>query len=164
MSKKKPVKPFIDIFQTLTEADEEEERERRQSLLEPLNVKDFFPDGRITINQRTCQGVECKLCIKVCPTNALYWKAGEVGVTKELCIYCGACVLACIVDDCIKIVRRRSEGGEETFSKPADFIRLQHDISSEKRFQRAKNILPNIEHYIKQHETRKKHRRRSSNS
>jgi Na+-translocating ferredoxin:NAD+ oxidoreductase RNF subunit RnfB len=47
-----------------------------------------------------------KLCIKACPTNALFWKAGMVGIIEELCIYCGACVLNCIVDDCIKIVRK----------------------------------------------------------
>lgn len=137
----------IDIFQLLTETVEKEKKKRREELLAPLNVKDFFAEGSITINKKTCQGVECKLCVEACPTNALYWKFGEVGITEELCIYCGACVLSCIVDDCIKIVRRRLDGELESFSKPREFVILQHGINAKKRFQRIRDIFPELEYY-----------------
>jgi len=137
----------IDIFQLLTETVEKEKKKRREEFLAPLNVKDFFAEGSITINKKTCQGVECKLCVEACPTNALYWKFGEVGITEELCIYCGACVLSCIVDDCIKIVRRRLDGELESFSKPREFVILQHGINAKKRFQRIRDIFPELEYY-----------------
>jgi ferredoxin len=81
----------------------------------------------------------------------LYWKAGEVGLIEELCIYCGACVLSCIVDDCIKIVRKRENGEIEKFSKPRDFTALQHSISVKKRFERVKSVFPKPEDYIKRY-------------
>jgi len=112
-------------------------KKERLKLLSSLELKEFFADGSITINERTCHGIECRLCIKVCPTNALFWRAGEVGIIEDLCIYCGACVLSCIVDDCIKIVRERSTGEVEVFSKPKDFATLQHSINAKRRFDRT---------------------------
>jgi len=141
----------VDIFQLLTETSEKEKKKRRKEFLAPLGVKEFFDDGNITINKRTCKGVECKLCIKACPTNALFWKTGEVGIAEELCIYCGACVLSCIVDDCITIERRRENGEVERFSKPKDFTVLQHEISVKKRFERVNDIFPKAEDYLKRY-------------
>jgi ferredoxin len=150
--KRKPSKPSsIDIFQLLTETMEKEKEKRREELLAPLGVKEFFVEGSIAINKRTCKGVECKLCIKACPTNALFWKAGEVGITKELCIYCGACVLNCIVDDCIRIVRKRENGEVESFSKPREFTTLQHGINVKKRFERIQDVFPKAEDYLKRY-------------
>lgn len=123
----------VDMFQMLTETKEREKENRKEELLSSLKIKEFFSVGTITINKRTCQGVECKLCLKACPTNALYWKAGEVGTAEELCIYCGACVLCCIVDDCIRIMRKRTDSEIEVFSKPRDFVTLQNDINTRKR-------------------------------
>jgi NAD-dependent dihydropyrimidine dehydrogenase PreA subunit len=139
----------VDIFQLLAETKEKEKKKRREELLAPLGVKEFFVEGNITINMRTCKGVECKLCIKACPTNALFWKAGEVGITEELCIYCGACVLSCIVDDCIEIVRKRSDGEAESFSKPRDFTALQHGINVKKRFEKIHEVFPEVEDYLR---------------
>ena len=141
----------LDIFQLLTETAEKEKRKRREELLAPLGVKEFFSEGSITINKRTCKGVECKLCIKACPTSALFWRAGEVGITEELCVYCGACVLSCIVDDCIKIKRKRLNSEVESFSKPKDFITLQHGINTERRFERTRSIFPKPEDYLKKY-------------
>jgi len=118
MSKKSEKSSSLDIFQLLEETTEREKKTKRQELLTPLGIKVFFVDGSISIDKRTCQGVECKLCIKACPTNALFWRAGEVGITPELCVYCWACVLSCIVDDCMRIVRERSTGEVESFSNP----------------------------------------------
>jgi len=150
--KRKPSKPSsIDIFQLLTETVEKEKKKRREELLAPLGVKEFFVEGSIAINKRTCKGVECKLCIKACPTNALFWKAGEVGIMEELCIYCGACVLSCIVDDCIRIVRKRVTGEVESFSKPRDFTALQHGINVKKRLERIQDVFPKAEDYLKRY-------------
>jgi Fe-S-cluster-containing hydrogenase component 2 len=141
----------VDIFQLLTETTQKEKKKRRGEILTPLGVEEFFVEGSITINKRTCQGVECKLCIKACPTTALFWKAGEVGIIEELCIYCGACVLSCIVDDCIRVVRKRSNGEIESFSKPKDFIALEHRIDGKKRFERVSEVFPTPEEHIKRH-------------
>ncbi|MEM3579010.1 MAG: hypothetical protein QXL54_02155 [Candidatus Bathyarchaeia archaeon] len=139
-----------DIFSLLVETGEKEKRKRREEFLAPLGVKEFFVDGKITINKRTCKGVECKLCIKACPTNALFWKSiGEVGITEELCIYCGACVLNCIVDDCIKIVRKRENGEVERFSTPRAFTMLENSINARKRFDRVKAIFPSAVDYLR---------------
>jgi NAD-dependent dihydropyrimidine dehydrogenase PreA subunit len=140
-----------DIFQLLLETAERERKQRREELLAPLGVKEFFVDGNITIDKRTCKGVECKLCIKACPTNALFWKIGEVGITKELCIYCGACVLNCIVDDCIKVSRKRTNGEVETFSTPRGVTLLQNIINAKKRLERVKSIFPTLDDYLKRY-------------
>ncbi|MDH7564443.1 MAG: hypothetical protein QHH24_06170 [Candidatus Bathyarchaeota archaeon] len=160
--KRKPEKPSgIDIFQVLTQTEKETKQRKREELLAPLNVKQYFTEGTITINKATCKGVECKLCIKACPTNALFWKAGEVGITEELCIYCGACVLNCIVDDCITVSRKRETGETERFSKPKDFTALQHAIDAQKRFKRVSEAFPTVKEYLKRRK-RKKPRRESA--
>lgn len=151
MSEKGEKTPSLDIFELLTETAEKEKKRQREELLAPLAIKEFFVEGSITINKRICQGVECKLCVEACPTNALFWKAGEVGITEELCIYCGACVLSCIVDDCIKIVRKRATGEVESFSKPRDVIVLQHSIDTKKRLERVQGIFPKLENYLKRY-------------
>jgi len=94
-----PDKPASrDIFQMLTEISEK--KKLREEALAPYRINEYFVEGTLTINKRTCRGLECKLCIKACPTNALFWKAGEVMITTELYVYCGACVPSCIIDDC----------------------------------------------------------------
>jgi Fe-S-cluster-containing dehydrogenase component len=139
-----------DIFSLLVETSEKERRKRREELLAPLGIKEFFVDGSITIDKRTCKGVECKLCIKACPTNALYWRAtGDVGIIEELCIYCGACVLSCIVDNCIRITRRRENGEIEKFSTPRAFTILEHGINAKKRHERVRTVFPTAADYLK---------------
>jgi Fe-S-cluster-containing hydrogenase component 2 len=149
MPKKGEKSSGVDIFELLESVGEKEKKKRREELLAPLGAKEFFVEGSITINKRICHGVECKLCIKACPTNALFWKAGEIGLTEELCIYCGACVLSCIVDDCIKITRKRPTGQVEDFSKPRDFITQQNKINTRKRFEKVKEVFPEPEDYLK---------------
>jgi len=152
MSEKGEKSSSLDIFQLLEETTEKEKKKHREELLAPLGIEEFFVDGSISINKRTCQGVECKLCVEACPTNALFWRAGEVGITPELCIYCAACVLSCIVDDCMKIVRERSTGEVESFSKPTEVMVLLHCINARKRFERARNLFPKPEDYIERYE------------
>ena len=104
----------INIFDLLSEEVIDDRKNipksRREALLSSFGVKDFFEKGNISIDMRTCRGIECNLCVKTCPTNALYWKAGEIGIIDDLCLHCGACVLNCIVDNCIRITRERPDG------------------------------------------------------
>jgi ferredoxin len=138
----------VDIFGLLSESGEKaEKKKQRKELLESSGIEDFFAEGEISVDKRTCHGVECKLCIKACPTNALYWKSGEVGVVEDLCVYCGACVLSCMVDDCIKIERKREDGKTERFSKPKDVLKLEHSINAKKRVERVREVFPTANEY-----------------
>ena len=138
----------FDIFGLLSENTEEKaKKKRRQELLEPTGIKELFEEGKISVNKFTCVGGQCKLCIKACPTNALYWTTSGVGITEDLCVYCGACVLCCMVDDCIKVERKREDGKTERFSKPKDVIMLQEKINGQKRLERVKSIFPDKDVY-----------------
>jgi ferredoxin len=141
----------VDMFDMLTSSGEKAKKKRREELLASTGTKEFFAEGNISVNKRTCWGVECKLCIKACPTNALYWKAGEIGIVEDLCVYCGACVLSCMVDDCIKVARKREEGETERFSKPKDVLTLENRINAKKRFQRVSEVFPTAEAYCKKY-------------
>ena len=132
----------IDIFQLLNMASQRKYRQERQALLSELEVQDLFCDGAVLINKQTCLGVECKLCIDVCPTHALYWAKGEVGIERQLCVYCMACVFSCIVEDCITITRTRDTGEEEVFSNSKSACALLHEIASTKRIERIQTIQP----------------------
>ena len=142
--------PPIDIFGLMSNVNEKaNKRKQREELLTATGVQEFFKEGKITVNKRTCWGQECKLCIKACPTNALYWKTGEIGITEDLCVYCSACVLSCMVDDCINVERKREDGKLEKFSKTRDVIKLEHAINTKKRAERVRDVLPTVEDYCK---------------
>jgi len=145
----------VDIYGMLLREEErrrkEEERrrrERRAQMLKPLGVQDLFEEGGITIDMRKCWGIECNICVKICPTNALYWSAGKIGVTEELCLHCMACVLNCIVDDCIRVWRRRPDGTKEEFSKPRDVLMLAKSINVRKAVAATKGRFPGPDAYI----------------
>ncbi len=140
-----------DIFQLLLETSEKRKRTSREQLLKTLNVKEFFEEGSISIDERTCQGLECELCIKACPTKALYWRDGKVGIVEDLCVYCGACVLCCIVDDCVKVTRKRSDGTVENFSKPLQVASLFNSVNTRRRHKRVESLFPNPETYLKRY-------------
>ncbi len=128
------------MFQLLEAAAAAKQQSQRQRLLAPLNVREFFVRGKIQIDQTTCRGVECKLCIDVCPTHALYWASGAVGVEEALCVYCAACVLSCIVDDCIHVQRTRPNGEMERFSSPQQVYRLLHAANAQKKIDRTTSV------------------------
>jgi ferredoxin len=139
---------IVNIYDLLSEAPEEKkERSRRAELLESLGVKECFEEGSIEIDGRTCRGIECNLCVKACPTNALYWKGGNIGIEKDLCIHCTACVLSCCVDDCIRVTRKRPSGETETFSTPKDILKLNRNLISKKKRKAVRSILENPEDY-----------------
>jgi len=141
----------MDIYRLLLETSKKREKAWRQQLLASLGVKEFFEEGSIRIDMKTCKGVECKFCIKVCPTNALYWKAGEIGITEELCIYCTSCVLNCMVDNCIEVRRKRQSGENEKFSNPSHVSTLSDCLNTQKRIETIKKILPDEEAYLKRY-------------
>jgi NAD-dependent dihydropyrimidine dehydrogenase PreA subunit len=153
----------VDIFDLLLDNGEKagkpektQENTVRQELLAATKAKDLFPKGKITINKYTCVGVQCKLCIKACPTNALYWTTQGIGITEDLCIHCQACVLCCMVDNCIKITRKRPDCKDEQFSKTRDVVMVNEKLSGKNRFQRVREVLPSLEDYCKKYGYTKK--------
>jgi len=144
----------VNIYDLLSEASEkkEEKKSRRAELLESMEVKECFEEGSIEIDMRTCLGIECNLCVKACPTYALYWKAGDIGIEEDLCIYCTACVLCCCVDNCIRVTRKRPDGKTESFSTPKDVLKLMRKINSKKKREGVKSIFENPEDYYTSHE------------
>ena len=151
MPQKSEVSSEADIYQLLLEASKKKRKERKTQLLQPIGIKEFFEEGGISIDKRTCKGVECKLCIEACPTNALYWKSGEVGIVEELCVFCTTCVSNCIVDNCIIISRKRPNGEIERFSTPTDVQTLLNRINSEKRIEAIRLLFSDSEAYLKRY-------------
>jgi ferredoxin len=142
--------PAIDIFGLLDSGEKEEpkkEPNQRKELLSTTRVKDLFPNGKITINKYTCIGVQCKLCIKVCPTNALYWSNEGIGIIEDLCVHCQACVLSCMVENCIKISRKRPDSKDEEFGKIDDVTALDQKLNAKKRYSRVNDIFGSWEDY-----------------
>ena len=122
-----------DIYSLLLEAEKRKNKLKREEMLRSVGIiEEYFEEGNIKINNPTCRGVECKLCIEACPTSALYRVEGEVKAERDLCIYCSACVLSCIVDNCIVITRRRN-GEVERFGTPREAILLLSRTASHKR-------------------------------
>ncbi|UCD26004.1 MAG: hypothetical protein JSV75_03585 [Candidatus Bathyarchaeota archaeon] len=139
------------IYDLLLEASKKEKKQKRAELLESIGIKEYFDEGSVKIDMKTCKGLECNLCVEACPTNALYWKAGEIGLVEDLCVYCAACVFNCIVDNCIHVKRKRSNGKMEEFTTPRDVLILLHKISSEKRSDRIKSIFPTVKDYLERY-------------
>ena len=149
MSKNNSKEQYSDIYQLLQDDSQRKNKEKRTQLLDSLGIKEYFEEGSIQIDMKTCRGVECKICIKACPTNALYWKSGEIGITEELCTFCAACVVNCIVDNCIEVTRKRPNGGTERFSKPVDVIRLLNRINAQNRKKRTETRSKAIQDQLK---------------
>lgn len=138
---------IYDLLSAEVPKKKEEKKSRRAELLESVGVEDRFEEGNIDIDMRTCRGIECNLCVKACPTNALYWKAGEIGIEKDLCIHCTACVLNCCVDNCIKVTRKRPDGRTETFSTPKEALEVNRKIAAEKKQERVESLFENPDEY-----------------
>ncbi|MDR1993897.1 MAG: hypothetical protein LBQ98_10495 [Nitrososphaerota archaeon] len=133
-----------------TENEEKERQKRRKELIEATGVRELFRDGKISINKFTCVGGQCKLCIKACPTNALYWSVGEIGIIEDLCVYCNACVANCMIDNCIKVERTREDDTIEKIGKISDIIKLQEKKNAEKQLERVKTNAVMLRHSYKE--------------
>jgi len=151
MAEKHNEKPSMDIFKVLLEASKQKKKAKREQLLGSIGVKEFFEDGSIKIDMKTCKGVECQFCIKVCPTKALYWKAGEIGITEDLCVYCTSCVINCMIDNCIEVRRKRQNGTNERYSNPLDVLRMLNNINTRNRVKATESIFPDQETYLKRY-------------
>ncbi len=123
----------VDIYTLLLKAKKRPSATRVEILNSMGVTKFFYEGGSLRIDMSRCVGVECKLCIKACPTNALYWEEAKVKLEEELCIYCSACVLNCIVDDCIVLVRRSSDGRTVRFSTPRGAVLANSATAGQKR-------------------------------
>jgi NAD-dependent dihydropyrimidine dehydrogenase PreA subunit len=145
-----PKKYGADILHLPHEASQKRERKERTRLLQSMGIKENFVEGSIRINWKTCRGVECRLCIDACPTNALYWREGEVGIAEELCVFCVGCVGVCLIDDCIQVSRKRPSEEIESFSNAREVLILLHTINSKKAVERTKSRFQNIEGQFKQ--------------
>jgi ferredoxin len=145
-------KDDTNIFGLLSEVTSDSEKKKnRETLLATTGVRDIFQRGTISINIYTCLGVQCKACIKVCPTNALYWGSGKIEIVEDLCVYCGACVLICQVDDCIKLERVRDNDKIEKFSKSTDVLLFQKKTNTNKRVQRVRSVVLKPQEYYAQY-------------
>ena len=143
---------FFDLLEEVPdEVEEQKPKTGRAELLDSMGVKDCFEEGSISIDMRTCRGIECNLCVKACPTNALYWKGGDIGIIEDLCIHCTACVANCMVDDCIQVTRKRPDGKKESFSNAKDVCMLLKKINSKKEVERVKSLYPTVEEYLDRH-------------
>jgi len=151
MAEKRDEKPSMDIFKALLETSKKQRRTRREQLLRSVGVKEIFEEGSIKIDMKTCKGIECQFCIKVCPTKALYWKAGEIAIVNDLCVYCTSCVLNCMVDGCIEVNRKRNNGTVERFKTPAEVLTLGENTNTEKRIDTVKKLLPDEEAFLKRY-------------
>ena len=146
---KKSDESDVNIFDLLSDVSEEKEetKSRRTELLKSMGVEDRFEEGSIKIDMRTCRGIECNLCVKACPTNALYWRAGEIGIEEDLCIHCTACVLNCCVDNCIQVTRKRPDGKTETFSTPKEALEVNRIVAANNKRERVKTRVEDSEEY-----------------
>jgi ferredoxin len=143
---------FFDLLEDVPDEPVEQKPEsERAKLLDSMGVEDRFKEGSISIDMRTCRGIECNLCVKACPTNALYWKGGDIGIIDDLCIHCTACVANCMVDDCIKVTRKRPDGKDEKFSNAKDVCMLLKKINSKKEVDRVTSLYPTVEEYLDRH-------------
>jgi ferredoxin len=106
-----------------SKVDEKTEKKKlRQELLAPTGVEDLFKEGKISINKFTCVGGQCKLCIKACPTNALYWSTGGVGITEVVRLLWRLRART-VVDDCARS-SANAKTAQWKFSKPSDIVNL----------------------------------------
>jgi len=60
-----------------------------------------------------------------------------------------------MVNDCIKISRKRENGKEECFSRIKDVVVLDEKVNAKKRFLRVKEVFPSWEEYCKKYGSNK---------
>jgi len=72
----------------------------------------------------------------------------DVGIAKQLCVFCVACVGVCVVDDCIQVSRKRPNGELERFSNAREVLTLLRSINSRKAVEKTKSRFPDAEAYL----------------
>jgi hypothetical protein len=56
-----------------------------------------------------------------------------------------------MVNNCIKVNRKREDQTDEQFSNPKDVVKLSQQINGKKRLMRVNSALPSLEHYCKKY-------------
>ena len=92
---KKTENSEANIYDLLLQASEKEKKEKRAELLKSMGVKEYFEEGSMEIDMRTCKGIECNLCVKTCPTFSIDEEGVKKGKPKITCAKCGKCVDTC---------------------------------------------------------------------
>jgi len=144
----------VDIFGLLAGEEEKRRRAIREEVLGALGIPDFFVKGSVHIDERKCYGVECDLCVKACPTKAIFWRSGRLVVQDEICIYCTACVANCMVEGCITVRRVRPDGTVEEFSSPGDVARLLRAIAGRRAEDAVERLFPRPEDFLARYSPR----------
>ena len=132
----------IDIFGLMVEEEEKRQRAVREEVLEALGIPEFFVKGSVHVDLNKCYGVECDLCVKACPTSAIFWRSGRLVVQEEICIFCTACVVNCMVKDCITVRRVRPDGTVEEFSSLDDVARLLRAVAGRRANDMVERLFP----------------------
>ena len=138
----------VDIFALMVREEEKRRRAVREEVLSALGIPEFFSSGSVRIDAGKCYGPQCDLCVKACPTSAIFWREGRLIVQEELCIYCTACVANCMVEGCIRVRRVRPDGRVEEFSSVRDVAALQRAIAGEKATDMVGRLFPSPEEYL----------------
>ena len=138
-----------DIFGLMVKEEERRKRAVREEVLSALGIPEFFTKGSIHVDAKKCYGPQCDLCVKACPTSAIFWREGELVIQEEICIYCTACVANCMVPDCIRVRRVRPDGRVEEFSSLKDVACLHKAISGQKAIDMVERLFPSPEDYLR---------------
>jgi len=58
-----------------------------------LTVICRYNKGSITVRGHIC--IQCKICMKICPTDAIEFTDGHMTLDEDKCIACGECATKC---------------------------------------------------------------------
>ena len=138
----------VDIFSLMVREEEKRRKAVREEVLSALDIPEFFSSGSVSIDIGKCYGPQCDLCVKACPTSAIFWREGHLIVQEELCIYCTACVANCMVEGCIRVRRVRPDGRVEEYSSLRDVAALQKATAGAKAMEMVERLFPSPEEYL----------------
>ncbi len=120
--------PFTNLFplphlpESLTETMQKVEKGEAQ-IIPPVDVPEGFR-GVIQYDKSKCIG--CRMCIRVCPANAIGWIAEEkkVYIRLDRCTFCSQCNDACPV----KCLSMSKEFFTSNYDRKASFIGKEDTI------------------------------------
>jgi len=138
----------VDIFSMMVEEEEKRRRALREEVLGTLGIQDIFVKGSVSVDMRKCYGRECDMCVKACPTRAIFWRDNELVIQEEICIFCTACVANCMVEGCIRVRRVRPDGTVEEYSSVREVAVLLRSISGRKALEAVEAVFPSTSDFL----------------